>query len=79
MRWYPAAGQDERATPPTTNPTKEEDTAADVGIVNTFRARVKKHSYCAYLNFGIEILKVMLQIKHSFIKGSTNCCCLPAQ
>ena len=41
MRCYPAAGQDERATPPTTNPTKEEDTAADVGIVNTFRARVK--------------------------------------
>ena len=78
MRCYPAAGQDERATPPTTNPTKEEDTVADVGIVNTFRARFKKHS-CAYLNFGIEILKVMFQIKHSFIKGSTNCCCLPAQ
>ena len=48
MRWYPAAGQDERATPPTTNPTKEEDTAADVGIVNTFRAFVKKTFMCIF-------------------------------
>ena len=61
MRCYPAAGQDERATPPTTNPTKEEDTVADVGIVNTFRARVKKHS-CAYLNFGIEILRLCFKL-----------------
>ena len=48
MRRYPAAGQDERATPPTTNPTKEEDTVADVGIVNTFRACVHKTFMCIF-------------------------------